>query len=45
MKTISKYLIKLALFILPLTPDSHKTIEPILNNWVNKLNKTYKLNK
>jgi hypothetical protein len=40
---IAKILIKSALWILPLTPESHKEIEPIFNNWVDRLNKEYYL--
>lgn len=38
---IAVYLLKLSLWILPLTPKGHKVVEPIINGWVDKLNKTY----
>ena len=38
MNYIAKLLIKIALFILPLTPNSYKMIMPIMDKWVDKLN-------
>lgn len=40
-ENISKYLIKFALWLLPLKPSSHQLIEPIVNNWIDKLNNDY----
>jgi len=40
-ENIAKWLIKIALSILPLHPNSHRVIMPIMNSWVDKLNKEW----
>jgi len=40
-KKLGKLLIKIALKLLPLNKSSHKSVEFMINEWVDELNKKY----